>query len=94
MSGGVKAERAGREVERPEAERMSADDLATARDAEFLADALLAQQLAARREGEPRRGTCANCGSECSPQAVYCDEDCRADHEVRVVALRRQGRAR
>lgn len=28
-------------------------------------------------------GVCTNCGQACLPCAVYCDEDCRADHEAR-----------
>lgn len=92
MSTAVKRERFGLEVDRPEPERLSADDQATARDAEFLADALLAQRLAAARAGQHPRGLCANCGSSCAPRAVYCDDECRADHEVRVRAEARTGR--
>jgi hypothetical protein len=94
MSTAVKRERVGLVVERDDAERMSADDQATARDAEFLADALLAQRLAASRAGPLPRGVCANCAEVCLPLAVYCDDECRADHEVRLAAERRQGRAR
>lgn len=94
MSTAVKRERVGVEVDRHEPERMSADDQATARDAEFLADALLAQRLAASRAGAHPKGVCANCSASCAPLAVYCDEDCRADHEVREAARRRTGRAR
>ncbi len=28
-------------------------------------------------------GVCTNCGEHCLPCAVYCDEECRADHERR-----------
>lgn len=94
MSTAVKRERVGVVVEREDAERMSADDQATARDAEFLADALLTQRLNAERAGPLPRGVCANCGEGCRPLAVYCDEDCRADHEVRVAAARRTGQHR
>lgn len=90
----MKRERVGVVVEREDAERMSADDQATARDAEFLADALLSQRLKATRTAVHPKGLCANCGEVCAPQAVYCDEDCRAGHEVREKARRRTGQAR
>ena len=92
MSTAVKRERVGVDVDRPEAERMSADDQATARDAESLADALAHQRLQAEREGALPRGVCANCGEPCLPRAVYCDGDCKADHEARLAAARRVGR--
>ena len=91
MSTAVKRERFGVEIERDEAQRLSADDQATQRDAEFLADAIEAQRLAALRLAPPPRGVCVNCRAPCAPRAVYCDEDCRADHEVRVSAARRLG---
>lgn len=72
-------------------ERLSEDDLATRRESEFTADALLAQQLRAQGGLYVERGRCVNCGATCLPQAVYCDEDCRADHEAR---LQRQARQR
>lgn len=73
-------------------ERLSADDQATQRDAEFLAAALARQ--AVRVAGVRHvQGVCSNCGVACLPLAVYCDEDCRADHERRLQVLRRQGRA-
>ena len=72
-------------------ERLSPDDMATRRDEEFLAAALRAQQ---RRQAGPaaKPGTCANCQARCLPQAVYCDDACRADHEARKRVLARQGR--
>lgn len=74
-------------------ERLSADDMATQREAQFLAAALDAQH---RQAGALRHtpGTCANCNAQCLPLAVFCDEDCRGDFEHRQAVLRRQGRAR
>jgi len=74
-------------------ERLSADDQATQREGQFLAAALAAQaQLAAQMRHTP--GVCANCQARCLPLAVFCDEDCRTDHEHRQRVLQRQGRAR
>jgi hypothetical protein len=71
-------------------ERLSADDLATQREGQFLAAALAAQaRQAAGQRHTP--GTCANCAAQCLPLAVFCDEDCRADHEHRLLVQRRQG---
>lgn len=73
-------------------ERLSPDDMATRREEEFLAAALRAQRAGAKApRGTP--GVCSNCGATCLPLAVYCDEDCRADHEERRRILARQGRA-
>ena len=75
------------------AERLSADDQASQREAQFLAAALQAQaQQAAAHRRQP--GVCANCSAQCLPLAVFCDEDCRADYEDRQRVLRRQGRTR
>lgn len=75
-----------------EAERLSADDMAAR-----VADQFVAGSLALHRRDAQRcaatRGVCANCGARCLPSAVYCDEDCRADHEDRVRRLRRVGGA-
>ena len=73
-------------------ERLSADDMATLREAQFLAQAL-AQRIAHAGLDAPR-GVCANCQAQCLPTAKYCDEDCRSDHEARLTRLRRQGRIR
>ena len=71
-----------------EPERLSADDMATRREEEFLALSL--QQLARRAAASPGpTGVCANCGACCLPQARYCDEDCREDHEHRERVLSR-----
>lgn len=65
------------------AERLGADDMATRREEEFRELALRRQQHAAcKRSTEP--GVCTNCGSVCLPLAVYCDADCRDDHEARM----------
>lgn len=76
-----------------DSERLSADDMATLREAQFLAAALAHQrQLSAAPQRQP--GVCRFCDARCLPLAVYCDEDCRADHEQRTEVLRRQGRSR
>jgi hypothetical protein len=83
----VKHERIGHEVEREETERLSADDRAAARADELLADALVEHQLkAARVAAMHRTGWCTNCGERCQLPLVYCDVDCRADHERRLRA--------
>lgn len=79
-------------VERDPTERLSPDDRASQAEAEFLADALLSQRAQARKAAELPRGVCANCGEACLPRAVYCDADCRADHELRMAAQARGGR--
>ncbi|MDT8998362.1 hypothetical protein RQP53_03620 [Paucibacter sp. APW11] len=73
--------------------RLSPDDLATQREAEFLAAALLEAQAAAARVPAGRPGWCSNCGAACMPLAVYCDTDCRQDHEGRLLTLAKQGRS-
>lgn len=74
-------------------ERLSADDMASRREAEFLARALAAQAQAARVPGAVA-GTCSNCGARCLPRAVYCDEECQQDHEWRLGCERRTGARR
>lgn len=74
-------------------ERLSADDMATRREGEFLQAALATQAARAGASAAAPAGLCANCGQRCHPCARYCDPDCRADHEQRLRALRRQGRA-
>ncbi len=73
-------------------ERLGPDDMATRREAEFLADALAVQQLRARGGELIVAGTCTNCGERCAPAAVYCDTECRADHERRLAAHVRMGK--
>lgn len=70
-------------------ERAKGDDLATRREEEFRQVALRDQARRAALDAATP-GTCTNCGDMCLPRAVYCDEDCRADHEARL----RRGRAR
>lgn len=72
-------------------ERLSADDMATRREGEFLQRALLAQQARASSVSA-RPGVCTNCGAACLPRAVYCDDDCRVDHAAREQRMARQGR--
>jgi RNA polymerase-binding transcription factor DksA len=81
---GTRREAYGLELERDPLERLSADDQATQREEEFLADALIEQQRQARAEAAlAKPGVCSNCGQACLPAAVYCDADCRDDHEKR-----------
>lgn len=75
-------------------ERLSSDDMATQREAQFLADALLAQQLKAAGGMAVLPGVCSYCQARCLPRAVYCDAECRADHEAELATLAKQGRAR
>ena len=76
-------------------ERLSADDMATRREGEFLQAALQAQQAGAARAAAlaGATGRCANCGERCAVLARYCDDECRSDHERRLQVLQRQGRA-
>jgi len=71
-------------------ERLSADDMATRREAEFLERALAARASAAARGASSTPGVCSNCGSACAAAQVYCDADCRADHERRAGAAPRR----
>lgn len=72
-------------------ERLSADDMATQREEQFLAAALHAQKQAAKAPAR-RPGVCANCGHGVSLVLAYCDDECRSDHEHRLAVLARQGR--
>mgnify|MGYP003342453073 FL=1 len=74
----------------PEERLASPDDMATRREEQFLQAALAAHRPG---PGAPK-GRCANCGASCMPLAVYCDPDCRADHEERLAAAARRGDAR
>lgn len=78
--------------ERDPSERLSEDDQATQREAEFIARALLNQRLAAARLPAAVPGVCTNCGERCLPLAVYCDPECRADHQARLELEARAGR--
>jgi len=79
------------DIERDPLERCSGDDLATVREQEFLQVSLANHRYGAEQSSSTP-GVCRNCGALCLPLAVYCDEDCRADHERRELLLRRQGR--
>lgn len=70
------------------------DDMATRRADEFLALALLKQQAKAAGGLVIVAGTCTYCAAVCLPRAVYCDAECRADHEAELARLARQGRGR
>jgi len=78
--------------EREEPERLSPDDEATRREGEFLADALDMQRRRAEAMSRSTPGVCTNCRELCLPMAVFCDEDCRADHELRLQRRQRMGR--
>lgn len=77
-----------------EVERLSAiDDHATRTELLQTAGAVDRVRLAAgARSGRP--GVCGNCGAQLASLAVYCDSDCRADHERRQQAGRRTGAGR
>ncbi len=49
----------------------------------FLSAAWQRQQQRAQALPEGTPGVCSNCTQRCLPMAVYCDEECRADHERR-----------
>ena len=65
---------------------MQSHDMATRREEEHRDRALLNQRLRALGMPASRAGVCANCDDECLPLAVYCDPDCRTDHEARLKA--------
>lgn len=77
----------GLTVERDPQERLGADDMVSVREAEFLHRALTAAQAAMHQPALPR-GRCGNCGEACAPTALYCDDDCRDDHQRRLAAQR------
>lgn len=68
---------------RDPSEHLTADDQAALQAAQFEERALLAHMLAAAAAPRPVPGVCANCAGICTAPAVYCDEDCREDHERR-----------
>lgn len=82
------------EVQRDPTERLSEDDQATQREAEFLARAMLNQKLRAASLPAAVPGVCTNCLAQCLPLAVYCDTECREDHQVRLEIEARTGRRR
>ena len=77
--------------ERDRCEVRTADDQAADREEEFRELALLNQRLAGARLARAVPGVCTNCSEPCLPLAVYCDEDCRADHEHREARVAARG---
>ena len=75
-------------------ERLGAEDMAALHAEQLLNAAKLDQRRTAEAARVSVPGVCTNCGGGCLPLAVYCDDDCREDHEDRVQTLRRQGLAR
>lgn len=80
----------GRVEVRDASERLGPDDMATLHEEQLREAAMLDQQRAAARV-RSTPGVCSNCGAVCLPAAVYCDTDCRDDHEARLQTQRRQG---
>lgn len=64
-------------------ERLSADDLATVRESEFIFAALVAHRKRTARLTYLPLGICRNCEERCAPGEAYCDDDCRTDHTQR-----------
>jgi len=64
-------------------ERLSADDLATVRESEFIFAALAAHRERTARLSYLPLGICRNCEERCAPGESYCDDDCRTDHTQR-----------
>ena len=81
----------GLNVERDTSERLSPDDTASLREAEFLEAALCGHRAKVEKAGAVANGECANCGQPLPSDWVYCDQDCKDDHEHRLVIERRQG---
>lgn len=76
---------------REDLERLSDPEDQAQRTAERFLDSARAEQ--ARRAAvapKGRPGICSNCGEMCLPTAVYCDPQCRDDHEARLRAAQRQ----
>ena len=80
-------------MDREPRERLVEDDQAAQRAADFRDRALLNQRLRALRQPLSEPGVCTNCANTCLPLAVYCDESCREDHELRLRAIVRAGKA-
>lgn len=76
--------------ERDATERLSVDDMATLTEEQQREAALLAHRRAAAQVRSVP-GVCSNCGDGCLPAAVYCDADCRHDHERRLRLQRLAG---
>lgn len=63
-------------------ERMTTDDLAQHRAEELNRHALARVRAAVPPGGQP--GWCSNCAAMLPMPLVYCDADCREDHEDRM----------
>ena len=72
-------------------ERLGAEDMAALHAEQLQAAAMLDHQRAVAKSVASTPGVCSNCGDECHPLAIYCDDDCRGDHEARERTLKRQG---
>lgn len=81
----------GLNIDRDTSERLGADDTATVREAEFLEVALCEHRAQVAKDGPVEHGLCANCGEQLPASWVYCDQDCKDDHEHRLETARRQG---
>jgi hypothetical protein len=75
-------------------ERLGAEDMAALHSEQLLSAAMLDHQRAAAAAEASRPGVCTNCDGACLPRAIYCDDDCRRDHERRMQTQRRQGACR
>jgi hypothetical protein len=73
-------------------ERLSAEDMASRREEENRAAALDAQALRAQGGGLIVRGYCVWCQRICPPLAVYCDAECRSEHEADLARQARLAR--
>ena len=73
-------------------ERLSADDMATRREGEFLTAALRRVAQQAAQAAPAPGGRCLYCRAPLAPEARYCDDDCQADHAHELGIWRRQGR--
>lgn len=66
-------------------ERLGEDDMATRREEEFREVALQEHAWRVSKAEASEQGVCTNCGAVTAQRlAVYCDEDCREDHETRT----------
>lgn len=77
------AESSGMDAGVDRAERLNEDDQAARAAQRFLEGSLLSHRRAtAQQPGTP--GICRNCGERSPTLAIYCDDDCRTDHERRA----------
>lgn len=66
-----------------EAERLNEDDQAARAASRFL-EASLAKHRRTAWGVMAAKGACHNCGDPVQAAAIYCDDDCRADHARRL----------